>query len=117
MIFALRGLACSSNSIPQAMYQFLYPLATEIKLEDLVIKLILQDLKHNQLIYGLDKLKMDAGYFHFLGILDLVQRLMDVPEERMDEFGETYMDAMHRSLEFPISRSEEELRGLVVECY
>jgi hypothetical protein len=40
----------------------------EIKLEELVIELILQDLKHNQLIYGLDRLNLDAGYCHFLGI-------------------------------------------------
>ncbi len=52
----------------------------DITLEELVIELILQDLKHNQLIYGLDRLNLDAGYCHFLGILDLVQRLMKVPE-------------------------------------
>ena len=89
----------------------------EIKLEDLVIELILQDLKHNQLIYGLDRLNLDAGYCHFLGILDLVQRLMEVPEERMDWFADTYMDAMHHSLDFPITRSGEELRPLAMECY
>ncbi len=60
---------------------------------------------------------MDAGYCRFLGILDLVQRLMEVPEERMDGFADTYMDAMHRSLDFPITRSGEELRLLAMECY
>ena len=89
----------------------------EITLEELLIELILQDLKHNQLIYGLDKLNLDAGYCHFLGILDLVQRLMEVPEERMDWFADTYMDAMHRALDFPITRSGEELRALAMECY
>ncbi len=89
----------------------------EITLEDLVIELILQDLKHNQLIYGLDRLNLDAGYCHFPGILDLVQRLMKVPEELMDDFADTYMDAMHRSLDFPISRSGEELMSLARECY
>ncbi len=89
----------------------------EITLEELVIELILQDLKHNQLIYGLDRLNLDAGYCHFLGILDLVQRLMGVPEELMDDFTDTYMDAMHRCLDFPISGSGEELRTLARECY
>ena len=86
-------------------------------LEELVIELILQDLKHNQLLYGLDRLNLDAGYCHFLGILDLVQRLMEVPKELIDDFADTYMDAMHRSLDFPISRSGEELRTLAAECY
>ncbi len=35
----------------------------------------------------------------------------------MDEFADTYMDAMHRSLDFPISRSGEELRALAMESY
>ncbi|WP_163380147.1 hypothetical protein [Cyclobacterium sp. SYSU L10401] len=88
-----------------------------ITLDELIIELILQDLKHNQLILGLDRLNLDAGYCHFLGILDLIQRLMGVSDDEMDEFSATYMAVMHRSLEFPISRSEEEVRLLAIECY
>ena len=65
--------------------------AIEITLEELLIELILQDLKHNQLIFGLDRLNLDAGYCHFLGILDLIQSLMGVPDKLMDDFTETYM--------------------------
>ncbi|MEX2568241.1 MAG: hypothetical protein WD431_20005 [Cyclobacteriaceae bacterium] len=86
-------------------------------LEKLIIELILQDLKHNQLICGLERLNLDAGYCHYLGILDLIQRLMGVSDDEMDEFSATYMISMHRSLEFPISRSGEELRILAIECY
>jgi hypothetical protein len=42
---------------------------------------------------------------------------MEVPEEQMDRFADTYMDAMHRSLDFPITRSGEELRALAMDCY
>jgi len=86
-------------------------------LDELIIELILQDLKHNQLILGLDRLNLDAGFCHYLGILDLIQRLMGIPEELVDDFSAAYMVYMQRCLEFPISRSGEELRELAVECY
>ncbi len=86
-------------------------------LDDLIIELILQDLKHNQLIFGLERLNLDAGYCHYLGILDLIQRLMGIPEELVDDFSTSYMSYMQRCLEFPITRSGEELRQLAVECY
>ncbi len=86
-------------------------------LDELIIELIHQDLKHNQLILGLDRLNLDAGYCHFLGIMDLIQKLMGVSDDEMDEFSAIYMATMHRSLEFPISRSGEELRILATECY
>jgi len=89
----------------------------KITLDELIIELVLQDLKHNQLGLGLDRLNLDAGYCHYLGILDLIQKLMEVPEESMDDFTATYMASMNRSLEFPISRSGEELRSLARECY
>ena len=81
-----------------------------ISLDELVIEMILQDLKHNQLVLGLDRLNLDAGYCHYLGILDLIQRLMGIPNELMDDFSAIYMAFMQRGLEFPISRSGEELR-------
>ncbi|WP_245802892.1 hypothetical protein [Cyclobacterium lianum] len=83
----------------------------------MIIELILQDLKHNQLILGLDRLNLDSGYCHFLGILDLIQRLMGVQDDKMDEFSTTYIAAMQQSLEFPIPRSGEELKPLAMECY
>ncbi|MEX2565823.1 MAG: hypothetical protein WD431_07775 [Cyclobacteriaceae bacterium] len=86
-------------------------------LDELIIELILQDLKHNQLVLGLDRLNLDAGYCHFLGILDLIQKLMGVPGELSDDFCTVYMGFIERSLEFPISRSGEELRSLAKECF
>ncbi len=41
----------------------------------------------------------------------LLQRLMGVPEELMDDFADIYMDTMHRTLDYPISRTGEELRS------
>ncbi len=88
-----------------------------ITLDELIIELIRQNLKHNQLILGLDRLNLDAGCYHYLGILDLIQKLMGVSDGLMDEFAATYMEYMQRCVEFPISRSGEELRELARECY
>ena len=90
---------------------------TNMTLEELITELILKDLKNNQLLVGLEKLNLDAGYCHYLGILDLIQKLMGVSDGMMDEFSATYMGYMQRSLEYPISRSGEELRELARECY
>ncbi|MEX0884628.1 MAG: hypothetical protein WDZ72_14255 [Cyclobacteriaceae bacterium] len=65
-------------------------------LDELIIELILQELKHNQLVCGLERLNLDAGYSHYLGILDLIQRLMDVPEELNDDFCTAFMGFMQR---------------------
>jgi len=67
-------------------------------LDELITELILQDLKHNQLVVGLDRLNLDAGCYHYLGILDLIQKLMGVPDKLMDEFAATYMDYMQRCM-------------------
>ncbi len=90
---------------------------TNMTLDELIIELILQDLKHNQLVVGLEKLNLDAGYCHYLGILDLIQKLMGVSDVLMDDFSATYMGYMQRCMEYPISRSGEELRVLARECY
>ncbi|WP_460546001.1 hypothetical protein [Echinicola sediminis] len=88
-----------------------------IQKDELIIELILQDLKHNQLIRGLDKIDLDAGHCHHLGIMDLVKRLMEVPEHWENDFLDTYMGYMDRCLDYPISSLGEELRELAEECY
>jgi hypothetical protein len=86
-------------------------------LDELIIELILQDLKHNQLVVGLERLNLDVGYCHYLGILELIQKLMGVSDGSMDDFSATYMGYMQRCMEYPISQSGEELRELARECY
>jgi hypothetical protein len=69
------------------------------------------------LVVGLERLNLDVGYCHYLGILELIQKLMSVSDGMMDEFSATYMGYMQRCMEFPISPSGEELRELARECY
>jgi len=88
-----------------------------IQKDELIIKLIRQNLKYNQLIKGLDNLDLDAGHRHHLGIMDLVKRLMEVPEHLENDFLDTYMGYMDRCLDYPISSLGEELRDLAEEWY
>jgi len=52
--------------------------------KELIISLIQQDLKHSQLILGLDELGMDASDKHSLEILDVVANLMQVPDGEIE---------------------------------
>ncbi|AGA76675.1 hypothetical protein KZP23_01910 [Echinicola marina] len=88
-----------------------------IQNDELIRELIRQDLKHNQLVKGLDNLDLDAGHRHHLGIMDLVKRLMEVPEHLENDFLDTYMGYMDRCLDYPISSLGEELRVLAEEGY
>lgn len=88
-----------------------------IQKDELIIELIRQDLKHNQLIKGLDNLSLDAGHLHHLGIMGLVKQLMEVPVHLENDFLDTYMGYMDRCIAYPISSLGEELRELAKECY
>ena len=52
--------------------------------KELIINLIQQDLKHSQLVLGLDELGMEASDKHCLEILDIVANLMKVPEGNVE---------------------------------
>lgn len=88
-----------------------------IQKDELIKTLILQDLKHCQLLFGLDKLNLDAGYCHFLSILDLIAKLMEISADDVNGFNETYMMFMDRCMDYPLSTMGEELKPLAEECY
>ncbi|WP_136465155.1 hypothetical protein [Flagellimonas onchidii] len=48
--------------------------------KELIIRIIQEDLKHSQLVEGLNHLGLDADQFHSLGLLDVVLDLMKVPQ-------------------------------------
>ncbi|WP_215225019.1 hypothetical protein [Echinicola shivajiensis] len=88
-----------------------------IQKDELIKTLILQDLKHCQLLYGLDRLNLDAGYCHFLSILDLISKLMEISDDDVNDFIETYMLFMNKCMDYPLSKTGEELKPLAEECY
>ena len=66
-----------------------------MKNKDLIIDLIQQDLKHNQLIASLQKIGLEAREQHCLGILEIVAKLMKVPEGKVDDlWGAAYASFM-----------------------
>ena len=85
--------------------------------EELIITLILQDLKHNQLTYGLEKLSLKPG-IHCLDIIEVVAQLMGIPKEEISEqFREIYYSFLKQAIEIKISANGEELKPLAEKCY
>ena len=86
--------------------------------KELVISLIQQDLKHCQLVSGLEGLGFDSGGIHSLEILEIVSKLMDVPKGRVsDEWGQVYHDFMEQAVHYKIVHRSESLRSLAESCY
>lgn len=71
---------------------------TETDFKLILEELILADLKHSQLTIGLANLGLDPMDNHYLGIADLVARLIGVQnDQEKDRFMEVYMEFMNRS--------------------
>lgn len=88
-----------------------------IPLNDLLEELIRIDLKHFQLILGLQALDFDSGN-HYLPIFELVRKLLQLEEsEQIEKALSCYSVFMQKAAEFPITPLGEELRGLAKECY
>ena len=84
--------------------------------KELIIKLIQQDLRHCQLIYGMEKIGVDATDKHHLQLVDLVYALMKVPEIEM-EWGNAYQKYMRQSLLVELSGTDASLKPLAVLCF
>ena len=88
-----------------------------MKNKTLIIALLQQDLKHHQLILGLDNIGLQAGEKHHLEILDIVYDLMQVPQSVEMEWGMTYTNYMNKALRYRIQANSEGLKQLAELCY
>jgi hypothetical protein len=71
--------------------------------EDLIVSLIQQDLKHNQLTTGLRNVGLEPDV-HCLEIIEVVARLMGVEKDNVtDQWAETYFSFMDQAHQFKIS--------------
>ena len=77
--------------------------------------LILEDLRHNQLLYGLEKLGISMDEHH-LCLLDVIVALLGV-EEVSDELGFLYIEFMQSSVELKIEPLGKNLKPIALECY
>lgn len=88
-----------------------------MKDKELIISLIQQDLKHHQLIIGLENISLNAGEKHHLELLNVCYDLMKVPESVEMDWGMTYTNYMNKALRYRIEATSEGLRQLAELCY
>jgi len=86
--------------------------------KDLIISLLQQDLKHSQLVMGLDRLGLEASERHCLQLLDIIANLMQVPEGHVEfDWGKLYITYMAESVEFEIDCTTDSLKAYAETCY
>lgn len=91
--------------------------------KELIISLIQQDLKHSQLILGLDELGLEASDKHCLEILDIVANLMQVPDGDLEHVpiaigrGRVYITYMAESKRVGVHHTSETMRPFAEACY
>ncbi len=88
------------------------------KNEQLIIDLIQQDLKHCQLIYGLEQLGLQGSSMHHLEILEIIYQLMHISSDKKNDYlAETYAAFMSMATDYEITPRGESLRSLARDCY
>jgi hypothetical protein len=85
--------------------------------KELIIHLIQQDLKYNQLLSGLERVGLYAEDLH-LNLLDIISELMNVPEGKKDDaWTAIYVSFMQQAIEFEVSANKDTLKPLAIACY
>ena len=83
----------------------------------LITRLIQQDLKHNQLLAGLEALGFTDNGLQHLGIHTLIEKLMEVPPEAHNNWATVYFNFLERAQYYPLSPQGEALLPLAEDCY
>lgn len=84
----------------------------------LIIALIQQDLKHSQLVVGLDALGLEASEKHCLELLDIVADLMKVPKGIVEmDWGRVYITYMSECAGIEVESTTAALRPYAEYCY
>lgn len=88
-----------------------------VKNKQLIIELLMQDMKHEQLIDGLYKLGFSSD-LHGLNISGVVAELLGIKEDDIDsEWFEIYMDFLSQAKHYEICGTGKNLRPLAETCY
>ena len=86
--------------------------------KELIIQLIQQDLKHHQLLLGLEQIGLHAEDTHHLKLLSIIAQLMQVPQGEIDdEWSVVYVNYMQEATRFKITATGETLLPLATACY
>lgn len=85
--------------------------------KQLIIELIAQDMKHEQLIDGFYKLGFSSD-LHGLNISGVVAELLGIKEENISwDWFEIYMDFLGQAKHYEITSTGKNLRPLAETCY
>ncbi len=89
-----------------------------MKNEELIIRLIQQDMKHSQMLSALESIGLSAEGTYYLGLQEIIGKLMKVPEDDTSErWNILYLDFMDEASHLEqVSRSDS-LRPLAEKCY
>lgn len=90
---------------------------TEKPNEELITRLIQADLKHNQLIAGLEALGFSDKGLQHLSIHTILEKLMEVPPEAHNNWATVYFNFLERAQYYPLSPQGEALLPLAEDCY
>jgi hypothetical protein len=84
---------------------------------NLIIQLLVQDMKHEQLINGLSTLGFESD-FHSLELFFIIAELMGINKEQVSHnWTDTYMGFMQQVNNYPITKNGENLLPLAEACY
>jgi len=85
--------------------------------KDLIIRLIQQDMKHNQLTGGLQKIGLNVD-LHHLEIIEVVIKLMELSTgDASDQWAKTYFSFLEQAAEYEVANNAENLLPLAEECF
>lgn len=85
--------------------------------KNLIIHLLVQDMKHEQLINGLTNLGFESQQ-HTLDIMAVVSGLMHIAPEKLSwHWCDAYMAAIKQARQYPITTDGQNLLPLAEQCF
>ena len=85
--------------------------------KELIISLIQQDLKHNQLTTGLTLIGHDSEIYS-LEIVDIVAQLMGIDKDEIsDQWADIYFSFFDQAHHYEVSEKALELKVLATRCF
>ena len=86
--------------------------------EDIIIGIIQMDMKHNQLVSGLEATGLDGDGLFELGALEIISKLMEIPKGEIDDRLVTmYIGFLKEAIKYKTTHRSESLRPLAELAY
>ena len=86
--------------------------------KDLIISLIKEDLRHNQLVLNLNEMGLDSGGNYDLSLLATIANLMGIPTGKVsDQFGDVYESFMRESIKHPVDSNPISFSEMAMRCF